>query len=58
MERIKSWILDYRIILLFALGKLLVHLVTSTNYGFQRDAYLYLAQSRHLDWGFFSTPPL
>ena len=58
MERIKSWILDYRIILLFALGKLLVHLVTATNYGFQRDAYLYLAQSRHLDWGFFSTPPL
>ncbi|MCK5068050.1 MAG: glycosyltransferase family 39 protein [Bacteroidales bacterium] len=58
MERIKAWILEYRIVLLFALAKLVVHLVTATNYGFQRDAYLYLAQSRHLDWGFFSTPPL
>jgi len=38
--------------------KLLVHLLTATYYGLQRDAYLYLAQSRHLDWGFFSTPPL
>jgi 4-amino-4-deoxy-L-arabinose transferase-like glycosyltransferase len=58
MERIKSWILEYRIILLFSLTKLVVHLITASNYGFQRDAYLYLAQSRHLDWGFFSTPPL
>jgi hypothetical protein len=58
MERIKSWILEYRIVMLFALAKLVLHLVTATNYGLQRDAYLYLAQSRHLDWGFFSTPPM
>jgi hypothetical protein len=58
MERIKSWLRAYWIILVFALAKLLVHLFTATHYGFQRDAYLYLAQSQHLDWGFFSTPPL
>jgi len=53
-----TWIRSNWIILIFTLSKLLVHLFTATNYGFQRDAYLYLAQSRHLDWGFFSTPPL
>lgn len=58
MEKIKSWISEYRIILLFALARLLAYLFTATNYGFQRDAYLYMAQSKHLDWGFFSTPPL
>ena len=58
MERIKSWISEYRIVLLFALGKLIAHLLTATNYGFQRDAYLYMAQSKHLAWGYFSTPPL
>jgi len=58
MNRLKKWISTYRIILVFAVAKLVVHLVTATNYGFQRDAYLYMAQSRHLDWGYFSTPPL
>jgi len=58
MEKVKTWIKAYQIVLIFALAKLLVHLLTATNYGFQRDAYLYLAQSQHLDWGFFSTPPL
>jgi len=58
MEKAKSWIIEYRIVLLFALTKLIVHLLTAKNYGFQRDAYLYMAQAKHLDWGFFSTPPL
>ena len=58
MDRLRQWFKAYWIVLLFALAKLLVHLLTATNYGFQRDAYLYLAQSQHLDWGFFSTPPL
>lgn len=58
MEKLKHWIRAYQIVLIFALAKLLAHLLTATNYGFQRDAYLYLAQSRHLDWGYFSTPPL
>jgi len=58
MEKAKLWIKAYWIVLLFALAKLMVHLLTATNYGFQRDAYLYMAQAKHLDWGFFSTPPL
>jgi len=58
MEKLKSWLKQYYIVLLFALGKLVVHMLTATNYGFQRDAYLYMAQAKHLDWGFFSTPPL
>ncbi|MCP4314196.1 MAG: glycosyltransferase family 39 protein, partial [Bacteroidetes bacterium] len=58
MDRIHQWIRANWIILVFTLTKLLIHLFTATMYGFQRDAYLYLAQSGHLDWGFFSTPPL
>jgi hypothetical protein len=58
MGKVKLWVKAYWLVLLFALAKLLVHLLTATHYGFQRDAYLYLAQSQHLDWGFFSTPPL
>ena len=58
MEKIKTWLKDYRIVLLFVLAKLLIHLLTATNYGLHRDTYLYLAESKHLDWGFFSTPPL
>lgn len=56
--RIKDWFRMNAIIICFTLIKLLAHLFTATSYGFQRDAYLYLAQSRHLDWGYFSTPPL
>ena len=58
MDKITRWIRINGIILAFALAKLLAHLLTATNYGIHRDAYLYLAQSKHLDWGFFSTPPL
>ncbi len=58
MAKLKAWVQANLIILAFTLVKLLAHLFTATNYGFQRDAYLYLAQSRHLDWGYFSTPPL
>ena len=58
MQSVRTWISGYRLPLLFALLKLVIHLATATNYGLQRDAYLYLAQSRHLDWGYFSTPPL
>ncbi len=57
-NRLKAWFKAYQLVLIFAAAKLLIHLLTATNYGFQRDAYLYLAQSQHLDWGFFSTPPL
>ncbi len=37
--------------------KLLAHFLTSSNYELHRDAYLYIAQSNHLAFGYWSTPP-
>lgn len=36
----------------------LLHLLTSTHYGYFRDALYYLACSEHLDWGYVDQPPL
>ncbi|MFH0759062.1 MAG: glycosyltransferase family 39 protein [Bacteroidota bacterium] len=58
MNRTANWVRENVIILTFTAAKLLIHLLTATSYGFQRDAYLYMAQSQHMDWGYFSTPPL
>jgi len=58
MTKFSSWMKDYWIILLFTITKLMIHIFTATNYGLQRDAYLYLAQAAHPAWGYFSTPPL
>ena len=49
--------LDY-IIWAFVLLKLLIHLFTSTNYGFHRDEFLYLDQGNHLGWGYMEVPPM
>jgi hypothetical protein len=58
MDKLKTWVREYRIVVTFAVLKLVIHLVSATNYLLHRDAYLYLAQSAHLDWGYYSTPPL
>jgi hypothetical protein len=47
----------WMLIALLALFKLAVHFSTNTNYELHRDAYLYLAQSDHLAWGYMSIPP-
>lgn len=39
-------------------GKLLLHLLTFSGYGFFRDELYYLACSRHLAWGYVDHPPL
>jgi len=46
--------------LIGALGllKLLVHLLTNTNYGLHRDEFLYWDEGNHLSWGFMEIPPL
>ena len=49
---------EIKIIIGFAFAKLVIHTLTATNYELHRDAFLYLAQADHLDWGYFSTPPL
>ena len=58
MDKLNTWLREYRIVLVFAVLKLVIHLLSATNYLLHRDAYLYLAQSDHLDWGYYSTPPL
>ncbi len=41
----------------FGVIKLLLHVLTNTNYGLHRDEFLYLDQGRHLAWGFHEVPP-
>ena len=48
----------WQLIILLAVAKLLVHLLTMHNYELHRDAYLHYANSQHLAWGYFSVPPL
>lgn len=52
----KRFSLDY-FLLSFAFVKLLMHLLTNSNYALHRDAYLYLAQGEHLGWGYMEVPP-
>lgn len=47
-----------RIALIFVLVKIVLHLCTAQNLGFHRDEFLYMALGRHLDWGYWSNPPL
>lgn len=44
--------------LLMALLKVLIHVPFLTRYGYHRDELLYLALGRHLDWGYWSNPPM
>ncbi len=48
---------DWFLIILLALCKLAVHALTYDNYELHRDAYLYYAQSEHLNWGYVAVPP-
>src|ERR1041384_3390944 len=43
---------------IFALVYFTLHLVTSTRYGYFRDALYYLACSEHLAFGYVDQPPL
>lgn len=36
----------------------ILHLATNNRYGFHRDELQFLADARHLDWGFVAYPPL
>ena len=53
MEKLRWW----HILLLFVCAKIALHLFTNGLWSFHRDALLYLALSRHLDWGYASVPP-
>jgi hypothetical protein len=47
-----------RSLALLALAKLLLHLATSSGYGFFRDEFYYLACTEHLALGYVDHPPL
>jgi hypothetical protein len=48
----------WAIVILFAVIKLVIHMLVAGNYELHRDALLYIAQSDHLDWGYWSVPPM
>ncbi|MCB0612734.1 MAG: glycosyltransferase family 39 protein [Phaeodactylibacter sp.] len=39
-------------------AKLAIHLYANALWGFHRDEFLYLSLGCHLDWGYWSNPPL
>jgi len=49
---------DFAILLAIAAGTLLVHLLTASRYGFNRDELSFLDDARHLSWGYVAYPPL
>jgi len=53
----KGW-QDWKLLLVFAALKLLLHFLTNTNYGFHRDEFLYLTIGERLAWGYMEVPPV
>jgi MFS family permease len=49
---------QWKVIIVLALFKLFIHLITNTNYELHRDAFLYYSLGENLDFGFMSVPPL
>jgi len=49
---------DISILILLALGKFLLHLLTNNQYGFHRDELATLDDARFLAWGYVAYPPL
>jgi hypothetical protein len=45
-------------LLFIAAADILIHVVTNGRYGFHRDELQFLADARHMDWGFVAYPPL
>ncbi|HTT32598.1 MAG TPA: glycosyltransferase family 39 protein [Methylomirabilota bacterium] len=52
------WSSDLAILIYIAAATVIVHLITSTRYGFHRDELATLEDSRHLAWGFVAYPPV
>lgn len=47
-----------QLIIFFSIVKLILHLISNSNYGFHRDELLYMAMADHLDWGYKEVPPV
>lgn len=48
---------DLAILIVIATAQALLHIATNGRYGFHRDELQFLADARHLDWGFVPYPP-
>jgi 4-amino-4-deoxy-L-arabinose transferase-like glycosyltransferase len=48
---------DIVVLVAIAAAVVLLHIFTNTRYGFHRDELQFLADARHLDWGFVAYPP-
>src|SRR5690242_1714922 len=46
------------IVILIALARIILHPLTTNQYGFHRDELQTLDDARHLDWGFVAYPPI
>lgn len=58
-SRFTEWLRsDNAILWLLALVKLMLHLLTNGQYGYQVDELYYMAAADHLDWGYAEFPPL
>lgn len=49
---------DLTILMLLALARLLIHILTNGQYGFHRDELAMLDDARYLAWGYVAYPPL
>lgn len=48
---------EIQLVFFFSILKLVLHLVSNSNFGFHRDELLYMAMSEHIDWGYKEVPP-
>lgn len=54
----KKHLLSHVALLLYLASiKLLIPLITSRDFGFHRDEFLYMAMGEHLAWGYLEVPP-
>ncbi len=59
MTAFNAWLQQHKIILFVALLKfVLPYLLQHPMYELHRDEYLYLAEGKHLAWGYMEVPPL
>jgi 4-amino-4-deoxy-L-arabinose transferase-like glycosyltransferase len=62
MEKYRAWrgilLSDVGILVLFALAKLVFHILTNGQYGFHRDELATVDDARYLAWGYVAYPPL
>jgi len=53
-----KFINNYGVLILLALARLALHMLTNDQYGFHRDELATLDDARYLDWGYVAYPPL